>query len=263
MIEAPQNDGREAFVRDLSTMMRQRIAGAKVADQFSDRDDKKVELMVDGMDQSFVRRTYSPRAVQDIEGSMRDNFRFEQAWNAMHSDFERSGLKIVPSFILNPERGKNEPLVVISDYVKNSKPIKHASVEAKVELATSLGNILNKSQVVLPELQMLQADMFQATEGPDGEEYIVLTDVDPLVILRWNLSGDKKRKESYHASYMNRVAGLFFDSWCLPGEHEKVFGALMESIKDTTINSDSPSGAMFDAFLTLNMMKNGIDPRSF
>lgn len=252
MNEIPQNVGRQAFLTDLTTAVERRVASAERIRLLSERDGKTIEVVEDATGDQFVRRTYS---ATEWGGILPTGLTFQTAWEAMHRDFARSGIEIVPSFIVAQSRSIRDPIVVVSQFVQGAKGIKNASVEGKRKLAKSLGTLLSVSKEVLPLQQMLEPDKFQVGISTEGKPSIMLVDVDPYV----QPKPSPEMLDSTEAAYINRVASLFYDSWCRKREAEQVLGSFVASLLPLV---DQNTGMeTMKAIANANMLKQGLDLR--
>lgn len=252
MNEIPQNVGRQAFLGDLTSAIERRVISAEKIRLLSNRDGKWIEVVQDVTGEQFVRRTYSPA---EWGGVLSNGLTFHEAWDAMHRDFARSGLEIIPSFIATLPSQQKEPIVVVSQFVPAAREIMTASVDGKKQLATSLGNMLHMSEEVLPHQQMLMRDMFQVGLSSKGKPSIMLVDVDPYV----QPKPSPEMLDSKGAAYINQVSSLFYDFWCRESEREQVLGSFAISLMPL-VNQDTGMETMM-ALSNVNMLKQGLDLR--
>lgn len=256
MTEIPQESARQAFVTDVLLQLERRVLGAERVRWLSKaRSDRTVELVEDETGDQFVRRTYA----SSEWGGLREAGTFHTVWDAMHRNFARSGIAIVPSFIATPSPKKGEPIVVVSQFVQGARRVKEASLDAKKRLATGLGDLLIQSKEVLPQDQMLQPDMFKVGFDSDGKQSIMLIDVDPCVESRPSDS-DLNSMDMKYAEYIDSISFLFYDHWIREGERDEVLGNLAKSL-EPLISSDPLRWRTMKAIATVNMLRQGLDLR--
>lgn len=255
MVETDTINQRELLHSNLSNAIRELILSAKHVKKFKDSSGK-VELLKDVHGNLFVRRFYDQPVLSYFSDS---GFDFKDAWDLMHRGFQKVGIEIVPSFHLDATDPNVVKILVVSKYLEDAKPVVDASVETKSRLATSLGNLLYQSEVI-PKSEMLSPDMFHLTHGPDGEERVVLTDVDPYLYSAKNRTSELK--SALDAKYIDGVCSLFWDYWCKQDEREKVIRHFSEALAKSSdldvINNKFTSGA----FGRAHAMARGIDMRS-
>lgn len=255
MVETDIINQRGLLHDNLSNAIRQLILSAKPVKRFEDSSGK-VELLEDMHGNLFVGRVYDQPALRYFSDS---GFDFKDAWDLMHREFQKVGIEIVPSFHLDVADSNVGKILVVSKYLEDARPVIDASVETKIRLATSLGNLLYQSEVI-PKGEMLRPNMFHLTHGPDGEERVVLTDVDPYLYSAKNSSPEVK--SALDGKYIDGVCSLFWDYWCRQDEKEEVIKHFVEALAKSSdldvIHSKFTSGA----FGRAHAMKEGIDARS-
>lgn len=213
MAEKPLSE-QQRLSNNLATALYWETVNADPVRTLSENDNKKVEVIKDSNGSLAVRRTYSQQEVNYIQQGIRGfGMSFKEAWDSMHRDFEGVGISIVPSIIVDSPAGE-AGIIVVSSYLEDAKPVKEASLQAKKELAMSLGKLAFQSREVFPHPEMINKDMFHKTLNVFGDELIVLTDVDPRMIKRRKLNQFPEYADDTISNYINKVAYLFWDVWC-------------------------------------------------
>lgn len=252
MTEVPLSE-QQRLANNLSAILHKENVSGRPIKLFSDRDDKKVEV-IQGRNGTSVRRTYDKKAVDDIQQT---GMSFRQAWDGMHSDFWTAGLNIVSSFIA-PTSRPDDSIRIISMHLEDARPVSEASTYAKKGLAVALGTLAHSSRVVFPRHEMLRPDMFVKTQNVFGDELIVLTDVDPYLVRRDLMNQDPDFADTITSSYIDQVASLFWNNWCRETERDTVFGSLVAGLAPIL---DNAGIRVQKSFGDVHLMEQGISPQ--
>lgn len=197
---------------------------------FSTSDWKKVELINDPSGNRFVRRTYSQDAIRQFR--FNSGVDFPDTWNAFQREFRRAGIDIVPGGIASAD---STHAVVMTEYRPDIRPVYDAPVAMKASFASTLGKLWVEAQEFYPRLEMLRHDTFAIAQGKDGNDSIVLIDVDPYLISKNIFEANPKEKDRMTARYIEYISELFFDRWCQEGEEEAVMGRFVRAVSSALL----------------------------
>ena len=263
MIEAGIKGELQTLFWNVNKHTQKRATGAEPVRLLSGRNDRTVELVVDVNGNKFVRRTYAPRAIGEVAHERGSTF--ESVWEGMNTVFSQAGISIVPSFILS---ASPDQVVVVSNYLEDARPVIVAPTDKKEQLAEGLGRVVgNQSNDFFPELQMLLPDAFHTTKGGDGQDTIMLTDVDPYPnrASGFLMKQFPKYRDGAWGQYIRHVSELFYDHWCREEEKEGVLEKFLQGVVPGIKSEASVDNIMktAEAINNTHMLQMGIDMRIF
>ncbi len=260
MLEAPVQRELQTLSWNIGRATHKLATEAEPIRSLSTRDGKSVDVIEDANGNKAVKRTYGRDALATLNLG-RNSFTTE--WGKMNRTFSQAGVDIVPSFILSDEPGR---AVVVSSFLEDARPMKSAPTEQKEKLAEALGRVVSPQSLdFFPHIQMFLPDAFQTTRGEDGQDKIVLTDIDPYASLSgYLLKTTSSLRDAAYGLYIWHMAGMLYDSWLKPEERDVVLGKFVKGIM--VAFKEEPHAGDFmktmQGIQTAQMLRQGVDLRN-
>ncbi|MBI5906463.1 hypothetical protein HY857_00220 [Candidatus Saccharibacteria bacterium] len=253
----PSQPSAQHLRDQLYEVARNRIRQSEPVEVLSPGRETLLQLVEEPDGKQFVTRSFSPEAISYIEDS---GMSFEDTWQTMQTILAQAGIASVRSAItIHEEDGAKSdyPIVIVSEYLADNRPVMEASTESKIELARNLPGLFNGSGGLMLSSETIRADMFKVTPDESGEEKIVMIDMDPLLVRR-------SSPDSLIAFYIEKFGAQFWDDWCLPEEREAVITQFIIASGLVLDNKlDDINNPVSKVFLNAHMMSQGLDYREF
>jgi hypothetical protein len=230
----------------------ERAMDAEIVDTFSTSNGKTVDLVRDEQGE-FVRRTYLPESVREVE---QVGVPFGVAWNAFGEMFENAGLEIVDSKLIE-ETLDNDPIVVakfLGNLDREAGPKALAS-EAKVELAGNIGRLLTSHPDFMPDSQGFLSDAFAIDPATSKA---VLVDIDPYLKRRGMDNLAAGQTEARQGLFMLR-SGWNIAEWATDDDERTAMAAAFCGTAAEVLGDDSTM-VLVNHFGYVQLMSNGMSP---
>lgn len=230
----------------------ERAMDAEVIETFSTRNGKRVELVRDESGE-FVRRTYLPESVKEVE---RVGVPFGQAWKAFGQMVSGAGLEIVNSALIK-ETLDDDPIIVakyLGDLGQDASP-NSLSYEAKIELAGNIGKLLISHIDFIPDSQGFLPDAFAIDPASAAP---VLVDVDPYLKRRETDRFGVRRTEASQGAFMRR-SGWNIVAWASDDVERTAMATAFCRTAGGALKDES-SMELVNQFSYVHSMSNGMSP---
>jgi hypothetical protein len=258
-MSAPETLDPQSQANVMMTVLNERLAAAVPVEELSRHDEEGRMLQVfeepDGS--RFVQRYFTRQGVNYVEG---ERLTFEEAWQALTGSYADADIEVVPSFMFRQPGEDSGAATIISEYVPGLVDVKDLPTQEKVKLAQGLGKLLDPRADFLPHHQAIHADSFKGVKQEDGTHKVLVIDTDPFVTPA-PFPGDYR--DVYVTRYIKRFSDMIWDQWCDETDRAEVEAALLGSLMGTLEEKEyADMDSMINrAFMNLNLMSNGIDPR--
>ncbi|HZL08258.1 MAG TPA: hypothetical protein VFC50_03630 [Candidatus Dormibacteraeota bacterium] len=240
---------------DLTAVLKERIIAAEPVELLSDRGDKVLQVVQEADGQSFVTRSFTDKAVDEIEGQA--GATMLEAWDIMQGALSEARIPVIRGFLL--ESIGNYPYVAISEHLPDVQPLAAAPTEVKEEVAQGLGRLMTVDGVAgrVPSMDILNEDMFGVTRDEQGNPVAKFIDLDPRIRRRSMITADTS-----NAAFIERVGVLIWNRWCDPDERTPVISAFVKIIAGAVPDDFDTSPMTADAFMNIHMMSQGVGPEN-
>lgn len=233
----------------------QRVVDAQVVKEFSDTNGRLVELVRNEGDE-FVRRTYLPDSVSEIEQS--SGVGFSETWQVYTEMFGSVGLSLVESRLFEESLDGNPVIVTrFLGYLGSEADIEKLPIERKVDVVGRLGKLLTAHKDFLPNAQGFMADGLVIDLTTEDQE-VVVVDVDPYVNFRGTGRFGGAHTASVQSAFMMR-SGWNIDRWASDDEERSAMATAFCRTAGEVLD-DHTREAVLKSFTYVHFMSNGFGP---
>lgn len=243
----------QALATEPADVLREKVIGANPVELLSNRFDKVLEVVEGDDGGMFVRRSYEPGGVSDVLGRLPD---FSTAWNHLNMLMDRAEIDVVPS-VLIPGADRH-PYIIASEYMPDAVNVKDASKETKIETARALGRLFVASgeEGYIPELGMLDHEMFLVETGEDDTSVVKLADVDP------RLKPTAGHNDAHAQLFIFGASQLIWKNWSNEDERQDVLKAFVDSVTVDVLDNYPMHGSAGSYLLRAMNKVQGIESDS-
>lgn len=239
------------------SVLNERLVAASPVEELSRHDDRVLQVFEEPDGSRYVRRDFSKAGVNYVENR---TLTFEEAWQALNEAYANAGIEVVPSFMFPPSDENSGTATVISEYIPDLVDVKDLPIQEKTKLVQGLAGLLDAEADFLPHHEAIHGDGFKGVQQEDGSYKVLAIDTDPFVS---PAPFPGTYRDVYVTRYIKRFSEMIWDEWCDEDDRVEVmtaFKGAVAGVLDEKEYGDMDS-LVNRAFMNLNLMSNGIDPR--